>query len=49
MLREKIRPDEAEAAGCGGSTVKADNEVWPDFYRNPSGRAIFSHFFVARH
>jgi hypothetical protein len=34
-LREKLRPDEAEAAGCGGSTVKADNEVWPDFHRNP--------------
>ena len=34
-MRDKIRPDEAEAAGCGGSTVKADNEVWPDFHRNP--------------
>jgi hypothetical protein len=38
----KIRPDEAEAEGCGGSTVKADNEVWPNFSRNPEGRGHFS-------
>jgi hypothetical protein len=30
-LRGEIRPDEAEPAGCGGSTVKGGNEVWPDF------------------
>ena len=34
-LRAKIGPDEAEPAGCGGSTVKGENEVWPDFLRNP--------------
>src|SRR5438034_10934434 len=27
-LRAQIGPDEAEAEGCGGSTVKADNEEW---------------------
>jgi len=27
--------DEAEPAGCGGSTVKGENEVWQDFRRNP--------------
>jgi hypothetical protein len=36
-----MRPDEAEAAGCGGPTVKADNEVWPHFPRNPAGRGHF--------
>jgi hypothetical protein len=37
-LREKIRPDEAESEGCGGPTVEGDNEVWPDYIRNPKGR-----------
>jgi len=36
-LRGKIMPDEAESKGCGGSTVEDDNEVWPDFARNPKG------------
>ncbi len=27
--------DEAEPEGCGGPTVKGENEVWPDFHRNP--------------
>ena len=31
-LRAKIRPDEAEPEGCGGSTVEGENEVWPDFH-----------------
>jgi len=31
-LRQKIRPDEAESEGCGGSTVEGENEVWPDFH-----------------
>jgi hypothetical protein len=31
-LRTKIRPDEAEADGFGGSKVEADNEVWLDFH-----------------
>ena len=43
-LRAKIRPDEAESEGCGGSTVEDENEVWPDFRRNPSGRGQFSPF-----
>ena len=43
-LRAKIRPDKAESEGCGGSTVKDDNEVWPDFLRNPKGRGHFSSF-----
>jgi hypothetical protein len=34
--------DEAEAAGFGGTKVKADNEVWRDFRRNPKGRGQFS-------
>jgi hypothetical protein len=37
-LRAKIRPDEAEPEGYGGSTVEGENEVWPDFRRNPKGR-----------
>jgi hypothetical protein len=41
-LRVKIGPDEAEAEGFGGSKVEADNEVWPDFRRNPKGRGHFS-------
>ena len=43
-LRVKIRPDEAEPEGCGGSTVEGENEVWPDFRRNPKGRGQFSSF-----
>ena len=43
-LRVKIGPNEAEPEGCGGSTVKGENEVWPDFRRNPSGRGQFSRF-----
>jgi hypothetical protein len=43
-LRAKIRPDEAEPEGCGGSTVEGENEVWPDFRRNPKGRGQFSRF-----
>jgi len=43
-LRAKIRPDEAEPEGCGGPTVEGENEVWPDFRRNPSGRGQFSRF-----
>src|ERR1022692_4133479 len=43
-LRAKIRPDEAESEGCGGSTVEDENEVWPDFRRNHSGRGQFSSF-----
>ena len=41
-MRGKIRPDEAEAEGCGGPTVEADKEVRPDFRRNPKGRGHFS-------
>jgi len=41
-LRAKIRPDEAESEGCGGPTVEDDNEVWPDFGRNPEGEGGFS-------
>jgi hypothetical protein len=47
-LRTKIGPDEAEFEGCGGSTVKADNQVWPDLRRNPKGWANFPHFLVTR-
>jgi hypothetical protein len=43
-LRVKIRPDEAEPEGRGGSTVEGENEVWPDFPRNPPGRGEFSSF-----
>jgi hypothetical protein len=45
--RTGLRPwggDEAEPEGCGGSTVKGENEVWPDFHRNPKGRGHFSSF-----
>ena len=31
-LPAKIRPDEAESEGCGGSTVEGENEIWPDFH-----------------
>jgi hypothetical protein len=41
-LRAKIRPDEAESEGCGGTTVEDENEVWPDFCRNPEGEGGFS-------
>ena len=41
-MREKIGPDEAEPEGFGGSKVEGDNEVWPDFIRNPKGRGGFS-------
>jgi len=34
-LRTKIRPNEAEPEGYGGFTVEGENEVWPDFRRNP--------------
>jgi hypothetical protein len=37
-LRAEIGADEAEAAGFGEPKVKADNEVWTDFRRNPKGR-----------
>jgi hypothetical protein len=40
--RTGLRPwggDEAESEGCGGSTVEDDNEVWPDFRRNPGSPA----------
>ena len=36
-LRAKIRPDEAQREGCGGSTVERENEVWPDFHPQPGG------------
>jgi hypothetical protein len=42
MLRAKIRPDEAESEDCGGTTVKDDNKVWPDFGRNLKGEGGFS-------
>jgi hypothetical protein len=41
-LRTQIRSDEAEAEGCGGSTVEADNKVWANLRRNPEGRGRFS-------
>src|ERR1035437_6550719 len=41
-LRAKIRPDEAEPEGCGGSTVEGENEEWPDFRSSPKGRGQFS-------
>jgi hypothetical protein len=47
-LRAKIGPGETEAAGFGEPRVKANNEVWTDFRRNPSGRANFPDLFVAR-
>jgi len=47
-LRAKIRPDEAEPEGCGGSTVEGENEVWPDFRRNPKGRGHLPDFRVNR-
>src|SRR5258708_39905771 len=31
-MRTKIRPADAEPAGCGWYTVKGENEVWPDFH-----------------
>ena len=36
---EKARhyQDEAEPEGCGGSTAKDENEVWPDFRCTSSG------------
>jgi hypothetical protein len=43
-LRAKIGPDATEAEGFGGSKVKADNKVWPDFRRSPKGRGQFSPF-----
>ena len=43
-LPTKIGPDEAESEGCGGSTVEDDNEVWPDFHRNPKGWGQFPPF-----
>jgi hypothetical protein len=41
-LRAQISSYEAEAEGCGGSTVEADNEVWANLRRNPKGRGRFS-------
>jgi hypothetical protein len=32
----------AESEGLGGSKVEGDNEVWPNFTRNPKGRGEFS-------
>jgi hypothetical protein len=43
-LRAKIRLDEAEPEGFGGSKVEGENEVWPDLRRNPKGRGRFSPF-----
>jgi len=43
-LRGKIRPEEAEPEGCGGSAVEGENEVWPDLPRNPKGRGQFFPF-----
>jgi hypothetical protein len=40
-LRAKIRLDETESAGCGGTTAKDNNEVWPDFGRNPKRKGEF--------
>ncbi len=45
--RTGLRPwggDEAEPEGFGGSKVEGENEVWPVFLRNPSGRGQFSRF-----
>jgi hypothetical protein len=47
-LRAEIGPDEAEPEGCGGPTAEGENEVWPDFRRNPKERANFPDFVVAR-
>ncbi len=44
-MRAKIGADEAEAAGCGRPPVKADNEGWPEFRRNPQGRGGFPRLF----
>jgi hypothetical protein len=33
--RAKIRSDEAEPEGFGGSKVEGENEVWTDLRRNP--------------
>src|SRR6266702_4000693 len=45
--------DEAEPAGCGGSTVKGENEVWPDFSPQPFGPGpifpISSSIVASRH
>jgi hypothetical protein len=43
-LRAKIRPDETESEGCGGSTVEDDNEVRTVFRRNPRAGANSLHF-----
>uniref|UniRef100_E6QLG0 Uncharacterized protein n=1 Tax=mine drainage metagenome TaxID=410659 RepID=E6QLG0_9ZZZZ len=43
-LRAKIGPNEAEGEGFGGSKFEPDNEVWPNFRRNPKGRGHFSSF-----
>jgi hypothetical protein len=43
-LLEKIGPDEAKPEGFGGSKVEGENEVWPDFRRNPKGRGGFFRF-----
>jgi hypothetical protein len=40
-LREKIGPDEADPEGFGDPKVEGENEVWPDFIRNPKGRGGF--------
>ena len=40
-LRVKIRSYEAESEDGGGSTVEGENEVGPDFRRNPKGRGQF--------
>ncbi len=52
-LRAKIGPDEAEPEGCGGSTVKGENEVWPDFSPQPFGPGpifpISSSIVASRH
>ena len=41
-MRAKIRSDEAEFEDDGGTIVKDDNEVGPDFGRNPEGEGEFS-------
>lgn len=38
-MRAETGPDKAEFAAYSGRTVKNDNTVWPDFRRNPKGRA----------
>jgi hypothetical protein len=41
-LRVKIGPEQADPKGFGGSKAEDENDVWPDFRCNPSGRGQFS-------